>query len=39
MDDEEDGAVCADEYPEHDWEPGDLECRRCGADLSDWNDQ
>lgn len=22
---------------DHDWSPGDLECGRCGADLSDWN--
>lgn len=27
---------CAEDYPEHDWRPGDLECRRCGADLSEW---
>ena len=29
---------CDDVYPEHDWTPGDLECRRCGADLSTWNE-
>lgn len=23
---------------EHLWKPGDNECRRCGADLSSWND-
>lgn len=27
---------CVDDYPEHQWNPGDLECRRCGADLSEW---
>jgi hypothetical protein len=26
------------EYPEHAWQPGDIECGRCGADLSEWND-
>jgi hypothetical protein len=25
-------------WPEHDWTPGDTECRRCQADLSQWND-
>lgn len=35
----EDWEGCAYPYPEHDWTPGDLECRRCGADLSQWNDQ
>lgn len=23
---------------DHDWRPGDLECRRCSADLSSWNE-
>lgn len=23
---------------DHDWRPGDYECRRCGADLSAWNE-
>lgn len=30
---------CVDGYPEHDWEPGDPDCRRCGADLSEWNEE
>jgi hypothetical protein len=36
-----DDAVCVvngEENPEHEWTPGDIECRRCGADLSAWND-
>jgi hypothetical protein len=37
-----DDEVCVDgdgnEHPEHDWKPGDFECRRCGADLSEWNE-
>lgn len=39
----DDLAVCR--YPdgedaiEHDWKPGDIECRRCGVDLSTWNDE
>lgn len=24
---------------DHDWKPGDYECRRCGADLSAWNEE
>lgn len=24
-------------YAEHLWKPGDVECPRCGADLSSWN--
>jgi hypothetical protein len=24
---------------DHDWKPGDYECRRCHADLSDWNEE
>jgi hypothetical protein len=24
---------------DHDWKPGDLECRRCDTDLSDWNEE
>lgn len=24
---------------DHKWNPGDLECRRCGADLSKWNEE
>jgi len=43
LDDPDDEDVCVDgdgnEYPEHDWTPGDLECRRCQADLSEWNDK
>jgi hypothetical protein len=27
------------EWPEHDWTPGDAECRRCGADLNEWNEE
>ena len=27
------------EYYEHLWSPGDVECRRCGADLSEWNSE
>lgn len=23
----------------YDWKQGDLECRRCGADLSEWNEE
>lgn len=30
---------CTYPYPDHDWMPGDLECRRCQADLSEWNDE
>lgn len=33
----EDWDGCVPPYPEHDWTPGDLECRRCGADLSAWD--
>jgi len=22
---------------DHNWRPGDVECRNCGADLSEWN--
>lgn len=29
--------VCGETY-DHPWQPGDVECRRCGADLSHWND-
>jgi hypothetical protein len=29
--------VCGETY-DHDWRAGDLECRRCGADLSHWNE-
>lgn len=29
--------ACGVSY-DHEWLPGDLECRRCGADLSEWND-
>jgi ribosomal protein L37E len=29
---------CDAVHEEHDWAPGDPECRRCGADLSSWND-
>jgi hypothetical protein len=38
--DPEEDAVCLHrgvEYYEHEWSPGDPECRRCGADL--WNDE
>lgn len=35
--DDDFGPVCADGYPEHDWKPGDIGCRRCNADLADWN--
>ena len=24
---------------DHEWRPGDIECRRCGADLGTWNEQ
>lgn len=24
---------------DHNWKPGDIECRRCNADLSSWNDE
>lgn len=24
---------------DHDWKPGDYACRRCGADLSAWNEE
>lgn len=24
---------------DHDWKPGDLECRRCRADLGAWNEE
>ena len=24
---------------DHSWKPGDYECRRCGADLSEWNEE
>lgn len=24
---------------DHNWNPGDVECRRCGADLSAWNEE
>lgn len=38
---------CNDELPkwecgvseDHDWRPGDYECRRCGADLGEWNEE
>jgi hypothetical protein len=36
--DTEDLDGCADGYPEHDWTPGDSECRRCGADLAEWSE-
>jgi len=29
--------ACGVSY-DHDWKQGDPECRRCGADLSEWND-
>jgi len=29
--------VCGVSY-DHDWKPGEFECRRCGADLSTWNE-
>lgn len=29
---------CDIDHPEHEWKPGDLECRRCGADLSEWDE-
>lgn len=24
---------------DHAWKDGDIECRRCGADLSEWNEE
>lgn len=30
---------CDASNEEHDWQPGDPECRRCGADLAAWNDE
>lgn len=24
---------------DHSWKPGDCKCRRCGADLSAWNEE
>jgi hypothetical protein len=34
----EDEEGCEWPYPEHEWQSGDLQCRRCGADLSEWNE-
>jgi hypothetical protein len=36
---DDDGSVCTNGYPDHDWRPGDIECGRCGADLSMWNEE
>lgn len=30
---------CDADNLDHDWQYGDPECRRCGADLSTWNDE
>lgn len=30
---------CDASHEEHDWTPGDPDCRRCGADLAAWNDE
>jgi hypothetical protein len=30
--------ICGVSY-DHDWKQGDPECRRCGADLSEWNEE
>jgi ribosomal protein L37E len=30
---------CQWDDEDHDWTPGDMECRRCGADLSEWNEE
>jgi hypothetical protein len=35
LDDDEE--ICGETY-DHTWKPGDVECRECYADLSDWND-
>lgn len=36
---EDDEYECVDSdglaYPEHDYQPGEYECRRCGAEVSD----
>lgn len=34
----EDWEGCTYPYPEHEWTPGDIECRRCGADLAEWSE-
>lgn len=39
MDDEIPEGYCDADHEEHVWSPGDLECRRCGADLSDWENE
>lgn len=35
---EDDKYVCG-VTEDHDWRPGDIECRRCQADLSEWNEE
>jgi hypothetical protein len=30
---------CDYDHEEHLWTPGDLECRRCGADLAEWSEE
>jgi hypothetical protein len=39
LDDDDDESEECGVSEDHDWKPGDYECRRCGADLSAWNEE